>query len=220
MRFSQIRRGATGQIFVRARRPAPKVTQRAFVFSSRLKKSSPSRSLALAGSAGHQNTWRCGFYQNDVGAGRVGFSRSVRPLLACFSRVGLKGRRLGAPRLFGERRPAPGWGACFFLQRSPIEHLWSGPVLFGTGPPNARTPPAFIKLVQRLSGRVRMRYFSAAERPPRLPRHPHCFSVQVEKVVYYALPGFLGSAGQQPAGEPAFFVAFPNRTSVVRSLAF
>jgi len=107
MRFAQRCRGVAGQIFVRTRQSAPSVTQRAFVFPSRLKRSSTSRSLALAGSAGLHHTWRYGFYQNDVGAGHVGFSRSVRPLLACFSHVGLKGRRLGAPRPFGERLSTP-----------------------------------------------------------------------------------------------------------------
>ena len=102
-----------------------------FTFSSKLKRSSTRRSLALAGSGGQHNTWRCGFYQNDVGAGHVGFSRSVRPLLACFSHVGLEGRHLGAPRLFGERRSARNKACCFcFSVAFPDRGLAAGHVGF------------------------------------------------------------------------------------------
>ena len=91
MRFPQIRLGVVGQIFVRPRQSAPSVTQRAFVFSSWLKsllsqdlrRSSHSRSLALAGSGGQHRTRHGGFLSNNVEAGHVA-QRSVRRLLFAF----------------------------------------------------------------------------------------------------------------------------------------
>jgi hypothetical protein len=58
-----------------------------FCFSSRLKRSSPSRSLAFAGSGGQHRTRHGGFLSNNVEAGHVA-QRSVRRLLiACLPKL-------------------------------------------------------------------------------------------------------------------------------------
>jgi len=82
----------------------------------------------------------------------------VDPL--CMNRNSLERSRQGA------RRPSK--VRLFFCSRFSIGRLWSGPVLFGTGPhaPKVRTALAFIKLVQRLSGRVRRQHFQRGASAP------------------------------------------------------
>ena len=85
----------------------------AFVFPSRLKRSSPSRSLAFAGSGGQHRTWHGGFLSNNVEAGHVA-QRSVRRLLiACLSKLKRSSPRRS--RAFRERRSARNMacGFCF-----------------------------------------------------------------------------------------------------------